>query len=166
MRFIAKAFPVGKAAADGSIFPKNVVEEYLNSDRFKQRLAARMILGSVTHAYRDEETLPSKVVAVEDQMLLSQVITHYATDVYIEGDWVYMELEMLDEKSLEDTEAYKWIKFIKALLMAGIRLPMSVAVLARWNKNVCEEIIQISGIDFTLDPGFAGAGVEDIIDKR
>ncbi|MCS7318079.1 MAG: hypothetical protein NZZ41_07240 [Candidatus Dojkabacteria bacterium] len=166
MKVTCKVFPIGKpAASDGSIFTRNVIDEFLKSDLCKHRLQTKTCVGAITHIHRDKKLIKSEIVAVVDQMLLNKAITHYVTDFYIEGDWLMADMKMLDE-NLMDSQSAENIKFIKGLLLNGIEIPVSATVIANWTGNKATKLIDIPGIDFTLDPGFDYAGVVKINDIR
>lgn len=48
--------PLGSPAADGSIIPREVVEDWLRSEDYKTLIDARLGLGSLTHRIRSIET--------------------------------------------------------------------------------------------------------------
>jgi hypothetical protein len=161
MYVVAQVIPFDKPAADGSVFSYDVVQEYIMSERAKMRLITRTCVGSITHIYRDQKRSPSTIIAVDDQMLLEHAITHYVTDFFIKNNWLMATMKILDENVLDDKTAQK-VKFVKGLLSNGIKLPVSATVQAQWNNNKCVKLIDIVGVDFTLDPSFANAGVTEI----
>jgi len=156
-----KVIPIEKKATDGSIFSKKVLLEYLQSDMYKYRIENKLMVGGITHLNRDESRTPSRIIAISDQMLLNKSITHYVTELYIQNDWMYGTIKFLDEKIMDEDSA-KNIRFIKGLLLNGIYVPVSASVVAEWRGNVAVRVYDILGIDFTLEPGFQGAGVIDI----
>jgi hypothetical protein len=155
----AQIIPINKPATDGSIFKRDVVERYLESAQYNFRKNTRTCLGSITHLYRDKKNVPSDIIAVSDQMLLSRVITHYVSEMHIEGGWLVGTIVLLNEDLFEGTTTYESIRFIKSLLKSGIEVPISATVLGNWSGNQCTEILDISGVDFTLEPGFDQARV-------
>jgi len=155
----ARILPFNKRAADNSVFSREVIVKYLESPQYEFRMSSRTCLGGITHINRDKNTSPSEIIAVVDQFLLNKALTHVVTEMYIEGDWLCGTLELFDENLFVGTEVEKNIRFIKGLLQSNIQLPVSAAVFGKWNNNICVELIDISGVDFTLDPGFEGAGV-------
>ncbi len=159
MTIKARILPFNKRAADGSIFSREVIAKYLESAQYEFRMNTRTCLGGITHINRDKDKSPSEIIAVVDQFLLNKAITHVVTEMYIEGDWLCGTIELFDENLFAGTEVATNIKFIKGLLQSGVNLPVSAAVFGKWNNNICVELLDISGVDFTLDPGFEGAGV-------
>lgn len=159
MRTLAKIIPADTKATDGSYFPKQTLIDYLNSPQYHYRMASNTCLGSVTHAYRDPDNLRSKVIATIDEMLLNKIITHYVAEMFYKDGWLMGYIQLLDHTKIQDEEAASWIKYIEGLLRNGIQLPVSAFVAGKWDGDRCVQIIDIAGVDFTLDPGFKGASV-------
>lgn len=157
----AKIIPIEKKAVDGSIFSRKVLMDYLNSDAYRYRMETKTMLGGITHINRDKERSPSDIIAVVDQMLLNRAITHYVSKLEIKGDWLVGEIRFLDE-NLMDSQTAECIRFIKGLILNGVMVPVSASVLADWAGDRAIRIIDIAGVDFTLDPGFERAGVINI----
>lgn len=163
MKILARILPADKKASDGSYFPKNVILEYLDSPQYHFRMRSRTCLGAVTHAYRDKDLVRSKVIAVLDEMLLNRIITHYVEEMWFENGWLMGNIVLLNPDVIEEPEATRWIKYVRGLVMNGIEIPVSAFVAGIWNGDKCEKIVDIAGVDFTLDPGFEGASI--ILDK-
>jgi len=159
MEVIARVIPIGIKASDGSIFPRKVVVEYLESDAYRSRMASRTCLGGVTHGNRDDKINKYEIVPAVDHMLLNQNITHYVSKMWIDGDWLYAHLHIFPPDIFEGTPNAQWIRLIRALLAQNIEIPVSAVVIGQWQNNVCTQIKDIIGVDFTLDPGFEGARV-------
>jgi len=159
MEIKARILPIEQKASDGSIFPRKVLIDYLESDTYKHRIATRTCLGSITHGNRDQKTNKFSLVPAVDQMLLNMMITHYVSKMYIEGDWLCGTIVLLPIEPFEGTQVGNWIKMVRGLVMTGIELPVSAVVVGEWQKDLCTKIYDIPGVDFTLDPGFKKAGL-------
>lgn len=157
----AKIIPIEKKAVDGSFFSRKVLMDYLNSESYRYRMETKTMLGGITHINRDKDKTPSDIIAVVDQLLLNRAITHYISKLEIKGDWLMGEIRFLDE-NLMDSQTAQQIKFIKGLILNGIMVPVSASVLADWAGDRAIKIIDITGVDFTLDPGFNNAGIINI----
>ena len=87
MQIKVKLFSVGGIpASDSSIIPRRVVEEYLASDKYKEDIAKKRMLGSLTHLVRNwaaqnkyNPSIASKTAGKDDQLMLVGVAspTHY-----------------------------------------------------------------------------------------
>ncbi len=159
MRILAKIIPADVRATDGSFFPRQVLLNYLNSPQYEYRKKSKTCLGAVTHAYRDKDLTRSRVIAVIDEILLNRIITHFVDEMFFEDNWLMGYIQLLDFNKIGDEEAVRWIRYIEGLLRNGIELPVSAFVAGKWDGDACVQIIDIAGVDFTLDPGFKGASV-------
>jgi len=159
MEVIARIIPIEKKASDGSIFPRKVVVEYLESESYKNRMASRTCLGGVTHGNRDDKINKYSIVPSVDHMLINQNITHYVSRMWIDGDWLYGMLYVFPPEIFDGTPNAQWIRMLRGLLANNVEVPVSAVVVGEWHNNVCQKIKDIAGVDFTLDPGFEGAKV-------
>lgn len=164
-----KLFHTITPASDGSVIPRYTVEEYLNSDNYKNSIESGSILCTVSHRDRaltaspDGEKLKG-IVGKDDNILLNKSAVGKITKIFLPDDpqdeWVYGICEMFDE-NLMDEDSAKNIKFIKGLIRNGVKLSSSSVVISYWNQNeVCEKLISIKGNDWTLNPAFSKGGKE------
>lgn len=176
-----RCWKISQKAADGSVIPYNVWEEYLRSPEYRETIEAGTAFSSLTHATRDIKSANTsmspvlqKLVGKDDQMLLTE--SHRSpvakmTKLYIEGDWVMMDIEILNESGC-DTAMAENIKRLKSLLGSGCLLGCSLIVVAFWDNqagnggDVAQKIHMIKGADFTLNPSQKGARVVDVYDSE
>ena len=97
-----------KNASDGSYIPSNVWTEYIKSDRCQSALDNGTMLCTLTHRSRALTALPEGqgglkgVIGKDDGMLIvtdsNPAPIMKITDVYQEGEKVFAEAEVFDEK--------------------------------------------------------------------
>lgn len=178
MKFIAKLFNVnGIPASDSSIIERRVAEEYFASDKFKQDLKDRKLLGTLTHAARNLGTTtgglnPSSLkgtIGKDDLMITvnQSSPTHVLTDAWIEMDgWVYGSFDILDETYLDD-DAVQRIKRLKGLLNNGCKIGISCVIVGYWKQqgghDHLAKFVSLKGADITLNPSWTDAGITKII---
>lgn len=176
-----RCWKISQKAADGSFIPYTVWEEYINSPEYKETIAAGTAFSCLTHATRDIKTMGShmspaiaKVVGKDDQMLLiesNRSPVARMTKMFIDGDWVCIELEILDETGADDVMK-KNICRLKSLLSQGCLLGVSLVVVAFWDAqagsqgDIARKIHLIKGCDFTENPSQRGARVIDVYDSE
>lgn len=180
MKITVKLFSVGGIpASDGSIIPRRVIEEYLASDKYKDDIEGRKLLGSLTHRVRNWATQSTYAPAIastagkDDQLLCVDVSapTHYITKIYINDSdqWVYADANILEEDGMDDT-AIQNIRRIKGMLKQGIKCGVSAVILGYWNNtnshDELKKIVALKGFDFTLNPSWKEAGVSEIMTDR
>lgn len=178
MQVIVKLFSVGGIpASDGSIIPRHVVEEYLASEKYRDDIAKRKMLGSLTHRCRNWATQKtydpsiSKTVGKDDQLLTIGMSspTHYISSMWIDDkdSWVYAKVTILDEDGL-DSEAVQHIRRLKGLLQQGIFCGVSAIILGYWNSNgghdTLKRMVALKGLDWTVNPSWVDAGAVEIVD--
>lgn len=164
-----KMFHTITPASDGSVIPRYTVEEYLNSDTYRNSIESGSILCSVSHRDRALTASPNGdklkgVVGKDDNLLLNKSAVGKITKIFLPDDpqdeWVYGICELFDE-NLMDKESAENIKQIKGLIRNGVKVSTSSVVISFWNQNeVCEKIVSIRGNDFTLNPAFSMGGKE------
>lgn len=178
MQVIVKLFSVGGIpASDGSIIPRHVVEEYLASEKYRDDIAKRKMLGSLTHRCRNWATQKtydpsiSKTVGKDDQLLTIGMSspTHYISSLWINDadGWVYAKVTILDEEGL-DSEAQQNIRRLKGLLQQGIFCGVSAIILGYWSSNgghdTLKKMVALKGLDWTVNPSWVDAGAVEIVD--
>lgn len=164
IRVLARIIPAETKAVDGSYFTKESIINYLSSPQYFFRKNSKTCLGAVTHAYRDKELTRSNAIAVIDELLLNRIITHYVDEMFFEDNWLMGYIQLLNPELIGDPEASSWIRYIEGLIKNGIELPVSAFVAGKWQGDKCLEIVDIAGVDFTLDPGFKNASI--ILNKK
>lgn len=169
MRIEVILFKVGEKgkAADGSIIPRSTVESYLKSSSYKKLVNTKMALGGLSHKDRGRDN-EFDSVPVEDTILLENNITHYIERVYLEGDLCKAIVVLFDDLDLYCGASKEYITTILRLLKYGVKMSLSIVVSAYWNDSkmgveVCEEIVELKGMDWTCHPSFADAGVVKIL---
>ena len=178
MKFIAKLFNVdGVPASDSSIIERRVAEEYLASDKFKEDLRSRRLLGTLTHAARNLGTASGNInpealkgTIGKDDLLITlnqSAPTHVLTNAWIESDgWVYGSFDVLDETYLDD-DAVQRIKRLKGLLTNGCKIGISCVIVGYWQQkdghDRLAKFVSLKGADITLNPSWVDAGITKII---
>ena len=164
MKLQLKLFQVDTKASDNSVIPSSVVMEYLSSKDYKNRIKNNLFLGGLTHVNRNDPEVETSLGEF-DQMLITGNITHYITNLSISSDnWVYAEAVVMDDEKFYTGESKGNILILKRLLHYGVMPPISVVVKAYWDaEDRATKIVMIGGMDFTLSPGYGGAGVTEII---
>ena len=180
MQVIVKLFSVGGIpASDGSIIPRHVVEEYLASEKYRDDIAKRKMLGSLTHRCRNWATQKtydpsiSKTVGKDDQLLTigMSAPTHYISSLWINDSdgWVYAKVTILDEEGL-DEEAVQNIRRLKGLLQQGVFCGVSAIILGYWNSNgghdTLKKMVALQGLDWTVNPSWVDARAVEIVDDE
>jgi hypothetical protein len=182
MRVLVKLFHTITPASDRSIIPRKVVEEYLQSDEYKNSIERGLMIGSISHADRVLTSRPGGdllkgVVGKDDAILLNHTGVSVIEKIFLPDDpndeWVYAIMRFFDENSMDNKSA-ECIKQIKGLIKNGVKLSTSSIVLAYWNDtgngDICEKLISVKGNDITLNPAFSKngkdmAGVVKILDE-
>lgn len=145
---------------DGAWFPKDVVQRYLDSPRGKARLADGLVLGTLTHKYRNgAEDVAG--LGEDDRLLDEGVITHVVRDSWIDGDLWKARIEVFDDLSdYAELEKPKILQLLR-LLKHNINLTCSIVTDADWDvNNKMVELYDLIGLDFTLNPAVAGSKIE------
>lgn len=160
-------------ASDGSHIPAQVLQDYLNSDSYKNSIESKSMLGGLTHRARNLANTKnsgaalSKTVGKDDMMLLcteAAAPVFYVTKLELMPDsWCYADIELFDE-ALADDEAAQNIKRLKYLLKAGVKPGASAVVLGYWDSSTsgCDtlrKLVSIKGLDITLNPSWKQAQV-------
>jgi hypothetical protein len=159
IEFIAKILPCDLPAQSGDVIPRPVLEGYINSPECKSRLSKGLITGGVTHFSRktEKEGIPNA-----DQILLDGNQFFKATDVWMDGNFAMAKFEVFMNLHLEGEIKNTYNSFVNAL-KNNIKYPVSSCLRAFWDDVVCKEIVFLRGVDITLQPGFHGSEIVDII---
>ena len=160
-----KLFHTITPASDGSVIPRSVVEEYLNSDTYRNSIESGSVLCSLTHLNRNlkaNKDLDSAVSTIgkDDGIMIHRTAVGKITKIYLPDDlqdeWVYGICKIFDE-DLMDKESAENIKYIKGLVRNGVNCSTSAVILGFWNQaECCEKLISIKGNDFTLKLRYLG----------
>lgn len=169
-------FPLDRRSHDGSIIPKQVAEQWLQSEDFIERIDTRTMYVNLTHIHRQliDET-HANYIADLDEALLQGNIHGYIEDIWIDNykdaEYCIARIMIFDSENYypKGSKSYEYIQTILRLLQHGSRPPVSSAILAYWDDSVadtstCTEIVTIFGVDFTLRPSFNSTEVLAIYD--
>lgn len=177
MRCKCKLFSVaGIPASDGSVIPRDVVEQYLSSEKYRNDIESRNMLGTLTHRVRNLANAPSsagtalqKTVGKDDLMLMVDVAapTHYVERLYIENDgWCYADIKVLEEEGFDDN-AIQNIRRLKGLLKQGVKPGVSAVVVGFWKDDtLLERLVSLKSLDITLSPSWKSAQITEIYDDN
>lgn len=174
----------GIPASDGSIVPRDVMQQYIDSAECKKDLEDHVMLSSLTHACRAVQSIYpdnpglSKVISKDDSLLLTGdnkinvTPTHYVDKLYIENDgWLYAEIQFLKEDGLDDASIQN-IRRITGLLKNGVMCHTSAVILGFWKSSpgtktdVLSKCVKIKGVDFTLGSSWKDSQVVEIQDDN
>lgn len=145
---------------EGCMFPRQVIEEYLSSDRFAKRLADGLILGTTTHKFRNgaEET-PG--YGEDDRLLDEGVITHCVRKIWIDGNAIRAHIEIFDDLNDYAPDEQPKIMQLLRLVKHRINVPCSIVTDADWDKeNHMAYLYDLIGLDFTLNPAAPGSKID------
>lgn len=181
MQIKVKLFSVGGIpASDSSIIPRHVVEEYLASDKYKEDIAKKRMLGSLTHLVRNwaaqnkyNPSVASKTAGKDDQLMLVGVAspTHYIDRVWIEDSdqWVYCTATILSEEGMDD-QAVQNIRRLKGMITNSILPGVSAVILGYWNNenshDTLQRLVALKGFDVTMNPSWSDASVVEVLDRQ
>lgn len=157
--FIAKILPCDLPAQSGDLIPRNVLESYINSQECKERLEKGLITGGSTHFSRKTE---KQGIPNADQILIDGNIFFKAVEIWMEGNFAMAKFEVFENLQLSGEMQNTYNSFINAL-RNGIKYPVSSCLRAFWDDTVCKEIVFLRGVDITLQPGFHGSEIVEII---
>ena len=117
MKVLCKILGLGDRypASDGSVIPKQVMEEYLNSETYQKTIEQKTMISSLTHRCRNlSSVFPDKpalksTVGKDDAMLILggdesvPTPTHVVTKLFIgDDDWLYGEIESFDPELFDN----------------------------------------------------------------
>lgn len=159
IQFIAKVLPCDLPAQSGDIIPRAVLESYINSPECKDRLDKGLITGGVTHFSRKttKDGIPHA-----DQILLDGNQFFKCVDLWMDGNFAMGRFEVFTNLKLEGDIKNTYNSFINAL-RNNIKYPVSSCIRSFWDDVVAREIVFLRGVDITLQPGFAGSEIIEIL---
>lgn len=164
MKIDVKLFPLDVTSTSGTHVPKEIFEEYLNSDRCKDALERRIATGGLTHITRSMPDYATGKVGLDDIQLLDGNSTHYIEKYWIGSDnYVYCTAVTFDPE-LFDYESAKFIKRLEGYLKSKVHLGTSVVVDSINNKMTGKSmnLLSIIGFDFTYNPAFTDTKIVKI----
>lgn len=155
VKYTVNVFKLNKKSKRGYFFKEETVRKYLQSVQCQNRLNDRTSLGIITHFGRYDEDDTKNKIPSKDVALRNREFTHYISNLYIEDGYLKAELTLLDP-SLFSGSSHEKIMFVRGLILSGVKLTISAGIEAYYNPitKEGEEIYDIIGIDFTLDPDF------------
>lgn len=161
IEFIAKILPCDLPAQSGDVIPRNILLSYVNSPECRDRLQKGLITGGVTHYSRktNKDGIPNA-----DQILLDGNQFFKATELWMDGNFLMARFSVFTNLELEGEMKNTYNSFISAL-KNNIKYPVSSCLRAFWDDTVCKEIVFLRGVDITLQPGFHGSEIVEIIIK-
>ena len=183
MKVLCKILGLGDRypASDGSVIPKQVMEEYLNSETYRKTIEEKSMLSSLTHRCRNlsavfpDKPALSKVIGKDDSLLCvspeAPVPTHVVTKLFIgDDDWLYGEMEIFNPE-LFDGFAKENIKRLLGLLRSGVKLHTSCVVIAYWSQqkngvDLCKRIQEIRGVDATCNASWKDSHIVEILEDE
>lgn len=178
MRCKCKILSLSEPASDGSMVSREVIEAYLNSEECKEALRLHKMIGTLTHRSRsvisnfpDSGAQLSKVIGSDDSALVvsekAPAPTHYVEKLYIEDGWLWGIIKVLDEEGMDDV-AIQNIRRLSGLLKQSIMPGVSAVIVGYWKgvsgADHLEKLVNLKGIDVTLNPSWKKAGIMEIMD--
>jgi hypothetical protein len=157
---------------------KEVIETYLNSEECKEALRLHKMLGTLTHRSRSvASNFPesgaqlSKVIGSDDSALVvsekAPSPTHYVESLYVEDGWLWGVIKVLEEDGMDDI-AIQNIRRLSGLLKQSIMPGVSAVIVGYWKgvsgSDHLEKLVNLKGIDVTLNPSWKKAGIMEIMD--
>lgn len=128
MQFKVKLLSFNEPASDSSRISREVVEQFMATDVYKNAIASHSLLGTMSHYPRNASSgtknlssAISKTVGKDDLLIIvgESAPTHYITKLECGSDgWLYAYAKLLDEKEF-DSQAAENIKRLKGLLKSG-----------------------------------------------
>lgn len=118
-------------------------ESFLNviqSDSFKEALANGFLMGELTHQGRMDNQYSN--IPYEDSVVLSPYLCNVLRAVEVDGDKVYMGIDLLDTDAANK---------VKDLIRNKVNISVSISTIAKQDSSKFY-ITDIKGIDFTTKP--------------
>jgi len=156
MKIDVKLFPWGVRSVSGTDIPEEVLDEYLGSDRCKDSLKRKIMIGGLTHITRDMPDEFEGKIGMDDVQLLDGNATHYIEKFWKGKDgYLYCTAVVFDADLFDDKQASQ-IKRLEGYLKSGIHLGVSVVVDSITDKvtGKSSQLLAVIGFDFTHNPAF------------
>ena len=162
IKFLVRLFDTTTKAADGSVIPRGVCEEYLRSDDYKEVMQNKIAWGGITHKDRKIDPKYDGIIGIDDQVLVSENASHYLTKMYFkdaQDPVLYGEAETFDPSLFAGKRA-EIIQNVIGMIKTGVKMNISIVIQALWDSNnMCRKIIRLKGFDFTQNNSFPNAGL-------
>jgi len=168
MKIDVKLFPLGVRSVSGTEIHEDVFNEYRDSDRCKDALRRKIMLGGFTHLNRDIPDEYEGKIGEDDVQLLDGSPTHYIEKFWIGNDgYVYCTAVILDPDLFDEKQAAN-IRRLIGYLKSGVQLGVSVVVDSVQDKatGASKYIVAIPGFDFTFSPAFKDTKVVKIYEDE
>lgn len=162
-----KLFPLGVMSVSGTHIPEPVFNEYIDSDRCKDALRRKIMVGGFTHITRDMPDQYRSKIGMDDVQLLDGNATHYIEKFWVGNDgYVYCTAVIFDPELFDDKQA-NTIKRLIGYLKSGVQLGVSVVVDSINDKMTGEatQLLAIIGFDFTYNPAFKDTKIVKIYEE-
>lgn len=156
MKIDVKLFPWGIRSVSGTDIPEEILDQYLESDRCKDALSRKIMMGGLTHITRDIPNDFDGKIGIDDVQLLDGNATHYIEKFWKGKDgYLYCTAVILDPDLFDDKQASQ-IKRLIGYLKSGVQLGVSVVVDSVTDNmtSKSKELLAIIGFDFTYNPAF------------
>lgn len=141
---------------------KQVVEDYLNSDRWKQAKTDRNVLCGITHYLRNEPG-SEEGLGGSDKLFKDGVIVGCLDDSWISKDGKSWEgnLEIFDDLTLYSESQKSQIMQLLRLINNHVNIQVSCCIMGEWSDadGSLEYLYALEGVDFTMQGAFVGSKV-------
>jgi hypothetical protein len=168
MKIDVKLFPLGVRSVSGTDIPEDIFKEYIDSDRCKDALRRKIMLGGLTHITRDMPDDFNGKIGQDDVQLLDGNATHYIEKFWIGDDgYVYCRAVILDPEIFDDKQAAN-IRRLIGYLKSGVQLGVSVVVdsITDTRTGAASQLLAIIGFDFTFSPAFKDTKIVKIYEDE
>lgn len=156
-------FGLKAANEDENYVTREVVEEYLKSDRWAYQKSTKQVLSSITHALRNEPG-SEEGLGASDKLFKDGTIVGCLIDSWVSPDGTSWEgtLDIFDDLDSYSESQKPHIMQLLRLLKNDVSVPVSCCILGDWNDidGKLDNLDQLQGLDFTLNPAFFGSTVK------
>lgn len=138
MKCLVKLFTTQSRASDNSLIPRSVVEEYLQSEEYKEAIERGLMIGTKTHADRCMTSRPNgellkNIVGKDDSILLMSSAISVIEKIFFNPDdpndeWVYAIQKFFNPEDM-DEESAKSIRQITGMIRNGVKISTSAVVI-------------------------------------
>jgi len=167
MEFSLTLFPYNTPAkSDGSVIPLDVVEKYLSSSAYADRIAKRLAFIGITHKDRKKNNSHLDISS-DDLVLVHKNTVGFIKRMYIQNDgFVWADAQLFDPSKFSGLVKDD-IMYLEGMLGEGVLPPVSAVIDAYWNASeIAKELISVDGADVTLGPAFEGAEIKSITTNK
>lgn len=163
-----KLFPWGVRSTSGTDIPEEVLDEYLGSDRFKDSIKRRIMVGGLTHITRDMPDQFEGKIGMDDVQLLDGNATHYTEKMWKGQDgYLYCTAVVFDPELFDDKQSAS-IRRLIGYLKSKVELSVSVVVDSISDKMTgkSKQLLAVIGFDFTYNPAFKDTKIVKIYEEE